>query len=140
MAKKVKACTVAVELVLDKDQFNKDFKTATRDVASMQKQLSMEMERNKVKFAVDGMDKDWADKLFGSTVIGKIRTARQETQFLNTQIGYQKNKVDIARGAWDAIVSSKGALSAAAVNAEKSFLREQMAPELPFSSSQEPIA
>ena len=124
---KVKAGTVAVELVLDKDQFNKDFKAATRDVASMQKQLSLEMERNKVKFAVDGMDKDWADKLFGSTVIGKIRNASKETQLLNTQIGFQRNKVDIARAAWEGIVSAKGATSAAAITAEKSFMREQMA-------------
>lgn len=124
---RVKAGSVAVELVLDKDQFNKDFKAATREVASMQKQLSLEMERNKVKFAVDGMDKDWADKLFGSTVIGKIRNASKETQLLNTQIGFQRNKVDIARAAWEGIVSAKGATSAAAVAAEKSFMREQMA-------------
>ena len=45
MTKRVKAGSVAVELVLDKDQFNKDYKAATRDVAAMQKQLSLEMER-----------------------------------------------------------------------------------------------
>ena len=122
-----KGGSVYVELVLDKDQFDKDFKAASRDVAAVQKQLSLEMQRNKVNFEVDGVDKSWADKLFGSTVIGKIRQARQETQFLNAQIGFQKNKVDIAKGAWDAILSSKGALSAAATNAEKTFLREQLA-------------
>ena len=122
-----KGGSVYVELLLDKEQFDKDFKAAGREVAAVQKQLSLEMQRNKVKFAVDGMDQGWADKLFGGTVIGKIRQARQETQFLNTQIGFQKNKVDIAKGAWDAIISSKGALSGAATNAEKAFLREQMA-------------
>lgn len=122
-----KGGSVYVELLLDKEQFDKDFKAAGREVAAVQKQLSLEMQRNKVKFEVDGMDRGWADKLFGGTVIGKIRQARQETQFLNTQIGFQKNKVDIAKGAWDAIISSKGALSGAATNAEKAFLREQMA-------------
>ncbi len=122
-----KGGSVYVELLLDKEQFDKDVKAAGREVAAVQKQLSLEMQRNKVKFEVDGMDRGWADKLFGGTVIGKIRQARQETQFLNTQIGFQKNKVDIAKGAWDAIISSKGALSGAATNAEKAFLREQMA-------------
>ena len=89
MAKRVKAGSVAVELVLDKDQFNKDYKAATRDVAAMQKQLSLEMERNKVRFAVEGMDKDWTDKVFGNTAIGKMRNANREIQLLNTQIGFQ---------------------------------------------------
>ena len=122
-----KGGSVYVELVLDKEQFDKDFKAAGREVAAVQKQLSLEMQRNKVKFAVDNMEQGWADKLFGGSVLGKIRQARQETQFLNSQLGFQKNKVDIAKTAWDSIIASKGALSGAAINAEKAFLREQMA-------------
>ena len=57
-----KGGSVYVELVLDKEQFDKDFKAAGREVAAVQKQLSLEMQRNKVKFEVDGMDRGWADK------------------------------------------------------------------------------
>lgn len=127
MAKGTKGGSVYVDITLDKDQFDKDFKAAQREISAVQKQLSLEMERNKVKFAVEGMDKDWADKLFGSTVIGKIRTAKKETEFLNQQIGFQKNKTDIASASWKALITSKGAMSGAAVTAEKAFLREQMA-------------
>ena len=127
MAKGAKGGSVYVEIVLDKEQFDKDFKAASREIASVQKQLSMELERNKVKFAVDGTENNWAEKLFGATAIGKIQAARKETEFLNTQIGFQKNKVDVASAAWNAMVQSKGALAAATVSAEKAFLREQMA-------------
>lgn len=124
---KVKGGTVSVEIMLDKDQFDKDFKAAQREVASVQRQLSLEMERNKVKFAVDGVDKNWVDSMFGNTAIGKIRNARREVEFLNQQIGFQRNKTDIAKASWEALTASKGAMSGAAIAAEKSFLREQMA-------------
>ena len=123
---KVKGGTVAVEIMLDKDQFDKDFKAAQREITSVQKQLSMELERNKVKFAVEGVDKNWIDTMFGNTAIGKIRNARREVEFLNQQVGFQRNKTDIAKASWEALTASKGAMSGAAVAAEKSFLREQM--------------
>ena len=81
MAKGTKGGSVYVELSLDRDQFDKDFKRIGREVTAEQKRLSMEMERNKIKFAVEGMDKKWDP--FNYTVIGKIREARRETQFLN---------------------------------------------------------
>lgn len=127
MAKGTKGGSVYVEISLEKEQFDKDFKAAGREVAAMQKQLSLEMQRNKVKFEIENVDKNtgWAEKLFGPTVIGKIQQAKKETEFLNTQIGYQKNKVDIAKLAWEGMTSSKGALSASAIKAEQAFLREQ---------------
>lgn len=124
---KANAGSVFVEIALDKTQFDKDMKAAGRELAAMQKSLSLEMERNKVKFAVEGVDKGWADKMFGSTVVGKIAAARKETELLNKQIGLQQNKVDLASGGWQALIKSKGAMSGAAAAAEKSFMREQMA-------------
>lgn len=124
---KAKAGTVAIEIMLEKDQFDKDFKAAQREVSAVQKQLSMELERNKVKFAVEGMDKTWVDKMFGNTVIGKIRDAKRETDFLNQQIATQASKVKQSEFAWQQLVRTKGALSGATQAAEKSFLREQMA-------------
>ena len=124
---KVKGGTVSVEIMLDKDQFDKDFKAAQREVASVQRQLSLEMERNKVKFAVDGVDKNWVDSMFGNTAIGKIRNARREVEFLNQQIGFQRNKTDVAKLAWESLSASKGKTAAATATAERAFLREQMA-------------
>ena len=124
---KVKAGTVSVEIMLDKDQFDKDWKAAQREVADTQKKLSMEMQRNRVKFEVDGIDKGWADKLFGGTVIGKVSQARKEMAFLNEQMGMQKTKTDVARNAWQSMLTVKGQLSAATQSAEKAYLREQMA-------------
>ncbi len=124
---KVKAGTVAVEIILDKDQFDKDFKRVGREVTAEQKRISLEMERNKIKFAVEGADKTWADKLFGGTVIGKIQNARKETAQLNTQIGLQKSKVDLARNAWAAIFAVRGSTNSATVAAERSYMREQRA-------------
>jgi hypothetical protein len=124
---RVKGGTVAVEIALDREQFDKDFKAAGREIAAVQKQLSLELERNKVRFAIEGVDKDWIDKLFGNTAIGKIRNARREVEFLNQQIGFQRNKTDVAKASWDALTTSKGSMHAATIAAEKAFLREQMA-------------
>ena len=74
-----KGGSVYVELVLDKEQFDKDFKAAGREVAAVQKQLSLEMQRNKVKFAVDNMEQGWADKLFGQIVPALQAPAGQVT-------------------------------------------------------------
>lgn len=124
---KVKAGTVSVEIMLDKDQFDKDFKAAQREVSAVQKQLSMELERNKVRFAVEGVDKDWLDKMFGNTALGKIRNARREVEFLNQQIGTQSSKVKQAEFNWQELTRVKGAAFGATQAAEKAFLREQMA-------------
>lgn len=119
--------SVYVELSLDVEQFNKDFKASVAQVAAMQKKLSLDMQRNKVRFEMEKLDQADLNKVFGSDALGKIRSIRQEAAFLNDQIAVQKDKVGAARIAWEGIASVKGATSAAAKRAEQAFLREEQA-------------
>ena len=127
MSKGTKGGSVYVEISLDKEQFDKDLKAAGREIVAAQRQLSMEMQRNKIKFQLEGLDKNWAERLVGSSVIGKIQSAGKETAFLNEQIRYQQNKVDLASAAWKGLVERKGAMAGATLAAEGGFLREQAA-------------
>jgi len=125
MAATAKAGSIFVEIALDKDQFDKDMKQVGREVKAEQDRISLDMQRNKIKFAVEGVDQNWAEKLFGATTLGKIINARKETEQLNSQITMQQNKVDMARNAWANIFAVKGQGSTQAMAAEKAFLREQ---------------
>ena len=125
MAKRGSSHQVTVEIQLLREQFDKDFKAAGRDIMAMQKELSLQMSRNKIQFQMDKLDPNLLEKAFSGTALGKIMDIRKETANLNTQIGFQKNKLDIAKAAMDATVASKGALSGAAIAAEKAFMREQ---------------
>ena len=122
-----KGGSVYVEIALERAQFDKDFKAAQREISAAQQKLSLDLQRNKVQFAIDGIDKGWAEKMFGSTTIGKIVQARKETSFLNDQIRTQSDKVELARGAWEKVANATGLMSKSSVTAEKAFLREQMA-------------
>lgn len=127
MAKGTKGGSVFVELLLDADQFNKDIKRVGREVVAEQERLSMQMQRNKVKFAIEGVDPSWSDKMFGNTVIGKMQKAQDATAFLNSQIEIQSKKVAESRNAWANLYAIKGATDAQTLKAEKSYMREQMA-------------
>ena len=124
---KGKSHKVSVEIELLREQFDKDFRQAGRDVANMQKELTRTMEQNKIKFQFDKLDPGAAEKLFSGTVVGRIFEARKQTEFLNQQLSFQKNKLDIARAAWESTTASKAATASAIAKAEAALLREQKA-------------
>jgi len=116
-----------VAIGFDFDEFTKDMKKAARDVKAQQDQLSTDMKRSKIAFAIDTSNKNWAEDMFGKTSLGKIDEASRKITTLTKEIALQQQKVNVSRVAWNQIYNAKGATNTDTVRAEKSYLNQQMA-------------